>query len=136
MCWPVSKLNRLFEWLGTIFKRKDSAQPMLSTTTFSLSGYRVVEEKGVVRGLIVRSLSIVGSVGAGWQSLFGGQVGLYTKLCEQARRDAFELMVQHAEEVGANAIVGIRYDATEIQSGVAEVLCYGTAVLVEKSVPA
>ena len=106
---------------------------MLNTTTFSLTGYRVVAEKGVVRGLIVRSLSIVGSVGAGWQSLFGGKVGLYTKLCEQAREDAFNLMVQHAQEVGANAIIGIRYDATEIQSGVAEVLCYGTAVVVEKS---
>ena len=106
---------------------------MLSTTTFSLTGYRVVEGKGVVRGLIVRSLSIVGSVGAGWQSLFGGKVGLYTKLCEQARQDAFELMVQHAQDVGANAIIGIRYDATEIQAGVAEVLCYGTAVTVEKS---
>jgi uncharacterized protein YbjQ (UPF0145 family) len=105
---------------------------MLNTTTFSLTGYRVVEEKGVVRGIIVRSRSVVGSFGASIQTLFGGNITIYTELCEQTRRDAFDLMVQHAGEVGANAIIGIRYDATELAPGVTEVLCYGTAVSVEK----
>ena len=106
---------------------------MLNTTAFSLTGHRIVEEKGVVRGIIVRSRSVVGSVGASIQTLFGGNITIYTELCEQTRRDAFELMVQHAREVGANAIIGIRYDATELAPGVTEVLCYGTAVAVEQN---
>jgi uncharacterized protein YbjQ (UPF0145 family) len=103
----------------------------LTSTAFSIDGHRVIRSLGVVRGIIVRSRSIVGSIGAGLQTIFGGNISLYTNLCERARSDAFELMVSHAEQLGANAVIGIRYDATEIMSGVTEVLCYGTAVLVE-----
>ena len=103
----------------------------LVTTAFELPGYRVVRNLGVVRGIIVRSRSVIGSIGAGFQTLFGGNITLYTELCERARGDAFDLMVQHAAELGANAIIGARYDATEIMQGVAEVLAYGTAVVVE-----
>src|SRR5436190_8879443 len=103
----------------------------LTTTTFELPGYRVVKSFGVVRGIIVRSRSIVGNIGAGIQSLFGGNISLYTSLCERARDDAFRQMLAHAGEMGANAVVGVRYDATEISPGITEVLCYGTAVFVE-----
>src|SRR6516225_180078 len=103
----------------------------LTTTTFELPGYRVVKCHGVVRGIIVRSRSIVGNIGAGLQSLFGGNISLYTSLCERARADAFDQMLTHAGELGANAVVGVRYDATEISAGITEVLCYGTAVSVE-----
>src|SRR5215469_2539506 len=105
----------------------------LTTTTFDLPGYRTVKSFGVVRGIIVRSRSIVGNVGAHLQSIFGGNISLYTELCERARGDAFNLMLQHAGEMGANAIIGVRYDATEITPGITEVLCYGTAVVVEKA---
>ena len=103
----------------------------LTTTTFELPGYRVVKCFGVVRGIIVRSRSIVGNIGASIQSLFGGNITLYTELCERTRADAFALMLAHAGELGANAVIGVRYDATEIGAGVTEVLCYGTAVFVE-----
>jgi uncharacterized protein YbjQ (UPF0145 family) len=103
----------------------------LTTTTFELPGYRVAKSFGVVRGIIVRSRSIVGNIGANIQSLFGGNISLYTSLCERARDDAFKQMLAHAGELGANAIVGVRYDATEIAPGITEVLCYGTAVFVE-----
>jgi uncharacterized protein YbjQ (UPF0145 family) len=103
----------------------------LTTTAFSLEGHRTIKTMGVVRGIIVRSRSIVGSIGAGFQTLFGGNISLYTKLCEQTRSDAFELMLRHAQQLGANAVIGIRYDATEVMAGVTEVLCYGTAVVVE-----
>ncbi len=103
----------------------------LTTTAFDLPGYRVVKCFGVVRGIIVRSRSIVGNLGAAVQSIFGGNISLYTSLCERAREDAFNQMLQHAGEVGANAVVGVRYDATEISAGITEVLCYGTAVFVE-----
>jgi len=103
----------------------------LTTTTFELPGYRVVKSFGVVRGIIVRSRSIIGNIGAGLQSLFGGNISLYTTLCEQAREDAFNQMLTHAGQLGANAVLGVRYDATEIASGITEVLCYGTAVSVE-----
>jgi uncharacterized protein YbjQ (UPF0145 family) len=102
----------------------------LVTTGFELSGYRVVRHYGVVRGIIVRSRSIVGNIGAAFQQLAGGNITLYTNLCERARSDAYELMIQHAEQLGANALIGVRYDATEIATGVSEVLCYGTAVQV------
>jgi uncharacterized protein YbjQ (UPF0145 family) len=102
----------------------------LVTTANELTGFRVVRHFGVVRGIIVRSRSIVGNIGAAFQQIVGGNITLYTNLCEQARNDAYELMIQHAEQVGANALVGVRYDATEISSGVTEVLCYGTAVQV------
>jgi len=104
----------------------------LTTTAFELSGYRVVKSFGVVRGIIVRSRSIVGKIGADLQSLFGGNISLYTSLCERTREDAFNQMLSHAGELGANAVVGVRYDATEITAGVTEVLCYGTAVYVER----
>jgi uncharacterized protein YbjQ (UPF0145 family) len=106
----------------------------LVTTNIELDGYRVVKTLGVVRGIIVRSRSIFGNLGAGIQILFGGNISLYTDLCEQTRRDAYELMIRHAEERGANAIMAFRYDATEIASGVTEVLAYGTAVVVEKAI--
>lgn len=104
---------------------------MQNTTAFTLSGTRIVRELGTVRGLVVRSRSVLGNIGAGLQTLFGGDITLYTELCEQARQDAFTRLCQHATERGANAIVGLRYDATEVAQGVTEVLCYGTAVVVE-----
>ena len=105
----------------------------LTTTAFDLPGYRIVKSFGVVRGIIVRSRSIVGNIGASIQSIFGGNISLYTSLCERARDDAFQQMLAHGGELGANAIIGVRYDATEIGNGITEVLCYGTAVLVEAS---
>lgn len=104
---------------------------ILTTTANALSGYTVVRELGVVRGIIVRSRSIVGNIGASLQTLFGGNITIYTELCEQARADAFELMLTHAREQGGNAVIAARFDATEIAPGVTEVLCYGTAVIVE-----
>ncbi len=102
----------------------------LTTTAFELPGYQIVKSHGVVRGIIVRSRSIIGNIGASLQTLFGGNISLYTELCDQARKDAFELMLTHAGQLGANAVIGVRYDATEIANGVTEVLCYGTAVSV------
>ncbi len=104
---------------------------LMVTTTFNFDGYKVVKHLGVVRGIIVRSRSVVGSFGAGVQQIFGGNISIYTELCEQARQEAFELMMQHAQQIGANAVLGMRYDANEISDGVAEVLAYGTAVVVE-----
>jgi len=103
----------------------------LTTTAFTLDGYHIVQTIGVVRGITVRSRNIFGTIGGSLQTLFGGNISLFTELCERARQEAFEMMVEHAEAAGANAIIGIRYDATELMQGVAEVLCYGTAVLVE-----
>jgi len=103
----------------------------LTTTTFDLPGYRVVKNLGVVRGIVVRSRSIVGNFFAGIQTIFGGRITLYISMCEKAREEAFEQMLIHAGEVGANAVIGIRYDATEVGAGITEVLCYGTAVYVE-----
>jgi len=103
----------------------------LITTAQELPGFRITRNLGVVRGIIVRSRSIVGNVGASLQTIFGGNITLYTELCEKARADAHRLMVEHASQLGANAIIGVRYDATEIANGVAEVLAYGTAVYVE-----
>jgi uncharacterized protein YbjQ (UPF0145 family) len=102
----------------------------MTSTTFELSGYRVVNSLGVVRGITVRSRSIFGTIGAAFQTLKGGNITLLTQLCERARAEAFEIMLHHAEEIGANAVLGIRYDATEIMSGVTEVLAHGTAVVV------
>ncbi|MGD0614444.1 MAG: YbjQ family protein [Verrucomicrobiota bacterium] len=104
----------------------------LTTTTFELQGYRIVKSFGVVRGIIVRSRSVIGNVGASIQALFGGNISLYTDLCERTREDAFNLMLEHAGRLGANAVIGVRYDATEIAAGITEVLCYGTAVFVEQ----
>jgi len=104
---------------------------MQNTTAFTLTGQRITKELGTVRGVVVRSRSVIGSIGAGLQTIFGGDITLYTELCEHARRDAYERMCAHATALGANAIVGLRYDATEVIGGVTEVLCYGTAVIVE-----
>ena len=101
------------------------------TTQFELDGYRVVRTLGVVRGIVVRSRSILGTIGASLQTILGGNITLLTQLCEKTRSDAFDLMLRHAAELGGNAVVGARYDATEIMQGVTEVLAYGTAVLVE-----
>jgi len=100
------------------------------STTFELPGYTVTRNLGVVRGLVVRSRSIVGNIGAALQSLVGGNITLFTELCEKARDDAFRLMLQHAAEQGANAVIGMRYDANEVTDGITEVLAYGTAVTV------
>ena len=104
----------------------------MTTTQFELDGYQVVRSLGVVRGIIVRSRSVFGTIGAGLQTLIGGNITLLTQLCEKTREDAFALMLQHAAERGANAVVGMRYDATEVMQGVTEVLAYGTAVVVER----
>lgn len=103
----------------------------LVTVAFDLPGYRVSQNLGLVRGIVVRSRSIVGNIGAGLQTLFGGNITLYTQLCERAREDAYHLMLEHAGEAGANAVIGVRYDANEVASGVTEVLAYGAAVVVE-----
>ena len=100
------------------------------TTTFELKGYQVSTNLGLVRGIVVRSRSVVGTIGASLQTLVGGDISLFTQLCEDTRRDAFERMLQHAADLGANAVLGVRYDATEILSGVTEVIAYGTAVVV------
>jgi uncharacterized protein YbjQ (UPF0145 family) len=105
----------------------------LVTTNIQLDGYKVVKNLGVVRGIVVRSRSLIGNIGAGFQILFGGNITLYTQLCEQTRGDAFEVMIQHAEQLGANAIISFRYDATEIMGGVTEVLAYGTACVVQRA---
>ena len=114
-----------------------SARPMLAhhmvTTAFVLDGYRIARNLGVVRGIVVRSRSIFGTIGAGLQTLLGGNITLFSKLCEQTRGHAFDLMLEHAAALGANAVIGMRYDATEIMNGVTEVLAYGTAVVVEKA---
>jgi uncharacterized protein YbjQ (UPF0145 family) len=103
----------------------------MTTTAFELQGYRIVRNLGVVRGITVRSRSVFGTIGASLQTLRGGNISLFSELCEKAREQAFETMLAHAWEHGANAVIGIRYDATELMQGVTEVLCYGTAVIVE-----
>jgi uncharacterized protein YbjQ (UPF0145 family) len=104
----------------------------MTTTANSLDGYRVTKTLGIVRGITVRSRSVLGTIGASLQTLIGGNITLLTELCERAREEAFELMLQHAREHGANAVIAVRYDATEVMPGVTEVLCYGTAVQVER----
>ncbi len=125
--------NECFERLGP--EERDAALATFdrtrTTTTFSLEGCRVVRNLGVVRGITVRSRSIFGTVGATLQTVVGGNITLFTELCESTRAAAFDMMVTHAEELGANAVLGVRYDATEVMQGVTEVICYGTAVVVE-----
>lgn len=106
-------------------------QSMVTTST-GLDGYRVVSTRGVVRGIVVRSRSIFGNIAGGFQTLFGGKISIYKELCEKTRGEAFQEMIQHAEQCGANAIINMRYDANEVIGGVTEVLAYGTAVVVEK----
>jgi uncharacterized protein YbjQ (UPF0145 family) len=105
---------------------------MIVTTSTSLEGYKVIEQLGVVRGIIVRSRSLLGNIAGGFQTLFGGNITIYTELCEKTRQDAFDLMIEHAKQQNANAIINMRYDANEVMQGVTEVLAYGTAVVVEK----
>lgn len=105
----------------------------MTTTAFEIPGYHVTRSLGLVRGIVVRSRSVLGTLGASLQTLVGGDITLYTEMCEKTREDAFARMMQHAAEVGANAIIGVRYDATEIMQGVTEVLCYGTAVQVQRA---
>ena len=109
-----------------------SVSHQMVTTAFELPGFRIVQNLGVVRGIIVRSRSIVANIGAGLQTLVGGDITLFTNMCEKARHDAFALMLEHAAEVGANAVIGARYDANEVLDGVTDVLAYGTAVTVER----
>jgi uncharacterized protein YbjQ (UPF0145 family) len=105
------------------------------TTAFELPNYRVVQTLGVVRGIVVRSRNVFATIGASMQTLVGGNITVWTRMCEQTRSDAFEIMIQHATEVGANAVIGTRYDTTELSTGVTEVLAYGTAVIVEPTNP-
>jgi uncharacterized protein YbjQ (UPF0145 family) len=107
-----------------------SIDPAMTTTAFSLDGYRTTRTLGIVRGVTVRSRSILGTIGASLQTLVGGNITLLTELCEKTRADAFDLVLEHAHALGANGVIGLRYDATEVMDGVTEVLCYGTAVLV------
>ena len=102
------------------------------TTAFDIDGYEVVRNLGVVRGIVVRSRSIFGTIGAGLQTIVGGNITILTDLCEQTRQHAFDLLVQHANQMGANAVIGFRYDATEVMQGVTEVLAYGTAVQIKR----
>jgi uncharacterized protein YbjQ (UPF0145 family) len=103
------------------------------TTLFDMPGYRIVRNLGMVRGIVVRSRSIIGTLGASLQTIVGGNISLFTDMCEQTREEALELMMQHAAEHGANAVVGVRYDANEVMQGVTEVLAYGSAVVVERN---
>src|SRR3954453_14305899 len=103
----------------------------LTTTAFTIDGHQVVRSLGVVRGITVRSRNIFGTIGGSLQTLVGGNISLFTELCEKTREEAFALMLEHARQHGANAVIGVRYDATEVMQGVTEVLCYGTAVVVE-----
>ncbi len=103
----------------------------MATTAFTLDGFRITKNLGIVRGITVRSRSIFGTIGGSLQTLFGGNITLFTELCEKTRAESYEMMVRHAQELGANAVIGLRYDATELMQGVSEVLCYGTAVVVE-----
>ena len=107
-------------------------QPEMTTTAFTLDGYKIVRNLGIVRGILVRSRSIFGSIGASLQTILGGNITLLSDLCEKTRKEAYEMMLNHAAEQGANAVIGIRYESTEVMEGVTEVLCYGTAVVVEK----
>lgn len=104
----------------------------LITTSTSLEGYRIVKHLGIIRGITVRSRSAIGNIAGGLQSLFGGRLSVYVELCEKAREEAYQLMIQHAQAIGANAVINMRYDANEVMQGITEVLAYGTAVIVEK----
>ena len=111
--------------------RRYSVSHQMATTAFELPNFRITQNLGVVRGIVVRSRNVFATIGASLQTLVGGNITLWTNMCEETRRDAFEIMIQHASEIGANAIIGMRYDTTEISTGVTEVIAYGTAVIVE-----
>jgi uncharacterized protein YbjQ (UPF0145 family) len=105
----------------------------LATTAFTIDGYTIVKSLGIVRGITVRSRSVFGTIGGSLQTLFGGNISLFTQLCEKSRAEAFDLMLKHADQLGANAVIGVRFDANEVMQGVTEVLCYGTAVVAEQT---
>ena len=111
--------------------RQYSVSHQMATTAFELPNFRVTQTLGVVRGIVVRSRNVFATLGAAFQQVVGGNITIWTRMCEETRSDAFDIMIQHASEIGANAIVGVRYDTTEIATGVTEVLCYGTAVIVQ-----
>ncbi len=127
----VSEHAALCPNCGKPARASQAVEHFMTTTAFDLDGFRVVRNLGIVRGITVRSRSVFGTFGASLQTLVGGNITLFTELCEKTREEAFELMIQHAAGMGANAVVGVRYDATEVMSGVTEVLCYGTAVVAE-----
>jgi uncharacterized protein YbjQ (UPF0145 family) len=112
-------------------KKNKGMDIKMTTTAFELPGYKIKSNLGLVRGILVRSRSIFGNIGAAFQTIAGGNITIFTELCEKTRKDAYDLMIQHAEQSGANAVIGVRYDTTEVMSGVTEVICYGTAVIVE-----
>ena len=112
-----------------------SVSHQMVTTAFELPNFRIVQNLGVVRGIVVRSRNVFATIGAGLQTIIGGNITVWTNLCEDTRRDAFDIMIQHATELGANAVIGARYESTEISAGVTEVLAYGTAVIVEPTSP-
>ena len=114
--------------------RKTTMEHALTTTGFEIDGHRITRNLGVVRGITVRSRSIFGTIGGSLQTIVGGNISLFTSLCERTRAEAFDLMLTHARQLGGNAVIGIRYDATDVMNGVTEVLCYGTAVVVEPTV--
>ena len=113
-----------------VSQRQYSVSHQMVTTAFELPNFRVMQTLGVVRGIVVRSRNVFATIGASFQQVVGGNITIWTRMCEETRSDAFDIMVQHASEIGANAIIGARYDTTEISTGVTEVLCYGTAVVV------
>jgi uncharacterized protein YbjQ (UPF0145 family) len=128
----MERKKNLLKWLYLSKKILRMTDQQLITTSNQLEGYRITQHLGVVRGITVRSRSILGNIGGGVQSLFGGKLSIYVELCEKAREEAYQLMLQHANERGANAIINMRYDANEVMQGITEVLAYGTAVVVEK----
>lgn len=120
--------------MGAVSRRGTSViQHQHTSTTFDLPGYAVVESRGVVRGIIVRSRSVFGTLAASIETVFGGNISFFTSMCEKARENAFDIMLAHAQNLGANAVIGVRYESTELMRGVSEVLCYGTAVVVEEA---
>lgn len=130
-----SVCSECFEKLSDEEKKSAMNLPKMhamTTTAFTIDGYKIVKNLGVVRGILVRSRSVFGTIGASLQTLVGGDITLFSELCEKTRSEAFDMMLNHAIELTANAVIGVRYDATEIMSGVTEVLCYGTAVVVEQ----
>lgn len=137
--WPTLTRSSKMENSSSITKKPPypvstqqySVGHHMVTTAFELPGFRITRNLGVVRGITVRSRSVFGTIGASLQTLVGGNISIFTQLCEHARYEAFEIMIQHASEIGANAIIGARYDANEVMGGVTEVLAYGTAVVVE-----
>lgn len=127
----IQCFNQLNDKDKTLAQRDSLMKHPMTSTSYEIEGYKIVKQLGVVRGITVRSRSIFGTLGASLQTIIGGNISLFTTLCEKTREEAFEMMVTHAEKIGGNAVIGVRYDATEVMEGVTEVLCYGTAVYIE-----